>query len=270
VIVPGLGGFVGNYLPSTFREEHNLFIPPAKELIFNRNLSYNDGLLAYYISKKESIQFNDAVEQIKRFVKDLKSKLSLNGKLEMGDIGLFKKDDGGNFIFIPNQESSFLPDALGLTSFRFFPLEQKYVSKVEFLDDKLPSINKYSIRNWAAIGLIALFSLFSTDLKMPGISQAGIISSLFEITEEAKVSENVVVTSQKYHLIAGSFKYHEPANKLVNEYKSEGFTDATIIDSGNGRIRVSLFSFSDKNEAITALEKFRKQSRFSTVWVLSE
>jgi len=293
VIVPGLGGFVGNYRSSYFREEHNLFIPPAKEIIFNKNLSYNDGLLANYISKKESVNYKEAVGQIQLFVKNFKSKLSQYGTVEIGDIGLFKKDSEGNLFFIPNEESSFLPDALGLTTFRFFPLEQKVIPKIEFLDDKIPAIKKYSVRNWAAVGLIALFSLFSTDLKMPtSISQAGIASNLFEVTsenmlvndkngkidnvdevcnnEEVTVLDSIVIKSKKYHLIAASFKYHSTAEKLVNEYKSEGYSDAIIIDGGNGRFRVSLLSFSDKNKAIATLEEFRKQTRFSTVWVLSE
>ena len=288
VIVPGLGGFVGNYKPPGLREEHNLFIPPAKSILFNRSLSYNDGLLADFISKKESVQYREAVEQIHFFVKDLLSKLSSSGIVELGNIGLLKKDINGNFLFIPNEESSFLPDAFGLTSFRFFPIEQKDTFKIEFQDDTVLKIKNHSVRNWAAAAFVACFSLFSTDLKMPFASQAGIVSDLFTMQnkvvqvneensveanvtveiQEIKESENVKVTSKKYHLIAGSYLQNYPAAKLVNEYKSEGFSEATIIDDGNGRIRVSLLSFSDKNEALSTLEEFRKQSRFSTVWLL--
>ena len=45
VIVPGLGGFVTQYVPAYYVEEENLFIPPHRTIAFNAGLSLNDGLL---------------------------------------------------------------------------------------------------------------------------------------------------------------------------------------------------------------------------------
>ncbi|NLA48282.1 MAG: hypothetical protein GX876_02335, partial [Bacteroidales bacterium] len=46
VIVPGFGGFVGNYAPARIDRATSTFYPPSKQISFNRNLRNNDGLLA--------------------------------------------------------------------------------------------------------------------------------------------------------------------------------------------------------------------------------
>ena len=46
VIIPGLGGFIGNYSPARIDPVHHAFQPPFKKLLFNINLKQNDGLLA--------------------------------------------------------------------------------------------------------------------------------------------------------------------------------------------------------------------------------
>ena len=45
VIVPGFGGFIGNYTPASIDKSSGTFYPPVKQISFNRNLNHNDGLL---------------------------------------------------------------------------------------------------------------------------------------------------------------------------------------------------------------------------------
>ncbi len=45
VIVPGFGGFVSRSHSAGFNKGNNLLFPPAKHILFNRNLIHNDGLL---------------------------------------------------------------------------------------------------------------------------------------------------------------------------------------------------------------------------------
>jgi hypothetical protein len=299
VIVPKFGGFVGNYCPAFLSDEQNLFCPPNKEIGFNKILSYNDGLLANFISRRESIKYEQAVEQINQFVKDLQSKLLQGNTIEFGDIGFFKRDVGGNLFFTPKEESTFLPDALGLTSFRFFPLEQKRITKIEFQDDVLPTIKKPSIRNWAAAAVFAAFFIFSTDLKMPEISYSGIFYDFFNypdktallsennnITEvdiedklennlseksENSISENfeININSEKYHIIGASYTRYNQAETAIKRFNEE-FPNATILDNGKGNIRISLISFLEKEEAISVMEEMRKKNQFSTVWLLKK
>ncbi len=50
VIVPGFGGFIGNYTPARIDKSTSTFYPPVKQISFNRNLNHNDGLLVGRIS----------------------------------------------------------------------------------------------------------------------------------------------------------------------------------------------------------------------------
>ena len=45
VIVPGLGGFVTQYVPARYVPEEELFFPPFRSVGFNPRLTLNDGLL---------------------------------------------------------------------------------------------------------------------------------------------------------------------------------------------------------------------------------
>ena len=289
VIVPGFGGFVANYRNIVIIEDKNIFIPPDKEVGFNRILSYNDGLLANFIAKKESISYLEALKKIDLFVNDLKTKLLQGNEINLANIGTLKKDDIGNFIFSPNEETSFLPESLGLTTFRFVELSKKNQAKNNFQDEQIKTIKKHSLRNWvAAAAVILCFFVFSIDLKMPNISQAGFVTEFFGLADETvQISENdefseatdnqileideidnKTIITKKYHIIVGSFNYNSQAVKAVNQFKSEGFSDVTVIDGGNNRFRISLFSFSEKNEASIELEKLRKQPQFETAWLL--
>ena len=51
VIVPNFGGFITNNTSAQIHRSTHTFYPPSKQVGFNVNLSYNDGLLANYIAK---------------------------------------------------------------------------------------------------------------------------------------------------------------------------------------------------------------------------
>ena len=56
VIVPAFGGFVSEYQAARITEG-GIFYPPQKEIGFNPNLVYNDGLLAHSIMEREQVSF---------------------------------------------------------------------------------------------------------------------------------------------------------------------------------------------------------------------
>ena len=59
VIFPNLGGFVAQYSPANLNSTNNSFDPPQKQILFNKNLTNNDGLLVNAISQKHSISFQE-------------------------------------------------------------------------------------------------------------------------------------------------------------------------------------------------------------------
>ncbi len=297
VIVPGLGGFVANYKPAVILEDRNMFLPPAKEIGFNRSLSHNDGLLIDFIARREGITYAEASVLVTRFVDDAHKRIGTGQIVDLGDIGLLRRDAIGNLQFTPKDTASFLPDALGLTSFRFEPLESKKVVRID-VDQPVPRLlRSRSPRYWAAAAaLIAGLFLFNTELKMPEVNQAGISTLIatspyvvnatidasdIEVNTQnisAEVAENSIEMEYEakatdlpgYHIIVASFKQSVPANNALDGFLRKGFSDAKLLDDGQGRIRVAVSSYFNKDEALNALNDFRQQPGFEGAWVFAQ
>ena len=298
VIVPGLGGFVANYKPASFVPERNLFIPPSKEIGFNRSLLHSDGLLIDFISRREGIAYPDASIKVSRFSQEVHQRISVGELIDMGDVGLLRRDAIGNLQFTPKDSSSFLPEAFGLDSFRFEPLEQKRMLRIDVEAHVPRLLRSRSPRYWAAAAsVIAGLFLFNAEMKMPSMTEAGIgVYSSTPVTVDDDASNEVllkniyadvteieattvssmeesyrpsIVDLPKYHLIAASFKQSVPANKALDVFLTQGYTDAKLVENGEGRIRVAIASFVTKEEALSALDNYRMNPRFKGVWILS-
>ena len=193
VIVPGLGGFVANHKPASVLEEQNMFLPPVKEIGFNRSLSHHDGLLGNYIARCEGVTYQAAMLIVNAFVEDVRHEIASGRSYNLDTIGFLRGDAIGNLQFSPATGCSFLPDALGLTSFRFEPLDFKHTVKIE-PEIHVPRLFKSrSPQYWGAVAaLMAGLFFFSTfELKMPATSQAafpGILSHPVPIIEFAEMS----------------------------------------------------------------------------------
>ena len=299
VIVPGLGGFVANHKSAALSFEQHLFLPPVKEIGFNRSLWHHDGLLINHVAKEASLTYAEASVIVADFVKSVRERVKNMEVVDLGDVGSLRGDAIGNIIFMPNESSSFLPSAFGLSSFRFEPLDYRHVAKIES-QLKVPGImmnrSPWYYRGVAA--MLAGFLMLSTfELKMPELDQASIVSILnstavqappaeVEAIEEAisgqiaePVPDPVVVavesaatdlTVKPHHIIAASFREAAHAADAAKRFEREGFSGARVIADDSGRYRIAIQSYQNRDEALAAMTLLRKQSRFSTVWVHSQ
>ena len=64
VIIPGFGGFIGNYSQAHIDNNTGTFYPPVRQISYNRNLSHNDGLLVGMISGSSNISYGDAINLV--------------------------------------------------------------------------------------------------------------------------------------------------------------------------------------------------------------
>ena len=60
VIVPHFGGFVARNNASSFSKGNNLLYPASKHVLFNKNLTHNDGLLFSALMQEKGIDFQAA------------------------------------------------------------------------------------------------------------------------------------------------------------------------------------------------------------------
>jgi len=71
---------------------------------------------------------------------------------------------------------------------------------------------------------------------------------------------------ENYYIISGSYASMENAEKHYNQLLSKGFRPEII--HGDGRYRVALVKFSDRNVALKELERIRLQNPSSSYWLL--
>ena len=88
-----------------------------------------------------------------------------------------------------------------------------------------------------------------------------------ETENEDYKDEDFISQSNKYYLIAGSFKRLENAERLKSDLLNDGY-NPQILKTENGYFRVTLSSFDNRNIAIRELERIRKGLKRS-VWILS-
>lgn len=117
VIVPGLGGFVTQYVPSRHIAGENLFLPPYRSVGFNQQLTLNDGLLVQSYMQAYDTSYPETIKLIEEAVSKLKSTIQAEGEYELHGIGRLSLGIGGNYEFTPNEAGVLSPELYGLDSF---------------------------------------------------------------------------------------------------------------------------------------------------------
>ena len=300
VIVPGFGGFIGNYTPARIDKSTGTFYPPVKQISFNRNLNHNDGLLVGRISISSKINYGDSRNLVEEFVIGLRKKLEKGEKVVFDNIGSFVNNHEGNVQFEPDRKVNYHLDSYGLEPFQCLPLEGYDVRRRIIRHVEKDPIKQASIRKvlWRAAVIIPLLSLLvvvplKTDLfkaKVEATTMNPLVTAEFEnnkkavdeanysespkIEEKVKPISNEITTTEvvapvfsetnDYFVITGSFKLKENADSQVNMLKEEGFTPE-IVTADNGFYRVCAMMCNDMKTAVIKKDSITK--KFPGTWV---
>jgi nucleoid DNA-binding protein len=293
VIVPGFGGFIGNYNAARIDKGTSTFFPPVKQISFNRNLNHNDGLLIGRICESAKINYGDARNLIEEYVASVRKKLEKGEKVVFDNIGSFLNNQEGNVQFEPDTSVNYHLDSFGLESFNFQPLEGYDIrTRITRHIDKDPA-KHYSTRRilWRAAVIIPLLAvIIAVPFKMNFFKSKVETSSLnplasaeFEnnksavdekipaakelpetVTQNPEVVIPAVNNAGSYYIITGSFRLRENAETQVEKLKKEGFSPE-IINAPNGFFRVSAMRCSEMNNAIGKKDSIGK--KFPGSWM---
>lgn len=301
VIVPGFGGFIGNYSPARIDKSTGTFYPPVKQISFNRNLNHNDGLLIGKISFTLKINYGDARNLVEEFVAEIRKKLNKGEKVVFDNIGSFVNNHEGNVQFEPDRNVNYHLDSYGLESFQWLPLEGYDVRKRIIRHSEKDPVKQAALRKalWRAAVIIPLLSLlvvvpFKTNLfkaKVESTTMNPLVTAEFESNKKAvdegsyievpknkenantiadnvsskEVSATVVPQGKNgYFVITGSFKSQENAVSQVNMLKEEGFSPE-IVTSDNGFYRVCAMVCNDLKTADIKKDSIAK--KFPGTWI---
>lgn len=122
IVVPGFGAFVCTYAPARIHPAQHTFTPPGKQIVFNKHLQQNDGLLAQTIAGEMNCSFEEAMSGIAAFVNLVNDQLKTGKKSELHNIGTLSLDPENNISFESYPEINYLIDSFGLASFQSMPV----------------------------------------------------------------------------------------------------------------------------------------------------
>lgn len=110
---------------------------------------------------------------------------------------------------------------------------------------------------------------YSKDTTLQETSQVDIKQAVATTTDKKKAlyyEEPQQQESKTYYIIAGSFEKLENAQVLSHSLTSRGY-NPEIIQS-DGRFRVAMTKYTDRNRALRELERLRREKPTEQVWLL--
>jgi cell division septation protein DedD len=322
VIIPGFGGFIGNYSPALIDPVYHTFHPPFKSLLFNIHLKQNDGLLASSVSQAEQIPYEHAMDLIGMMLVDWNRELENDQELIIDKVGRIVKDTNGILQFEQDPAVNYLPEAFGLTTLVSPAIRRPGVQ--DKLEKKLDRYRKVStVRSgklqqtlkWAAImalpiGLAIYLSITNVDqiknfhqnytgFLFPNSytvvkSSVSSLKALHPSKESAQPAKPTVNTEQlsspvttpqvavpevnntaetamnkPYAIIVGAFRFRENADNMVAKLREEGYKAVIYDMTKTGLFRVTVATYTTKDEAIEQLAIVRSKN-YSSAWLLSK
>lgn len=296
VIIPGFGGFVGNKKSAYIHPVSGIIYPPSKALLFNKNLSENDGLLATHIAKEEGIDLSEVTILIEEFVQKIKNELAERSAFKLQKIGTFSSGKEGNISFMQDNSYNYNLASFGMQANHKSKKVERTIS-----DDKKAVVKTIKQRDFtktftraAAIllplvglsligitqeekiniiyGQIANLNPFANTAKTevvtesPAITTEAPVVEIIEPVEPEEIVSPIIPQQYTYYIIAGAFAEQKNANKLLQKLKRWNY-NASIVEGGN-LMRVSYNSFSNKEDALLTLAEIRKEN--NSAWLLTK
>lgn len=113
VILPGLGSFVAEMVPSTFSDKGYTINPPYRRLFFRSKPDQGSGLAEFYASSNK-VEKEVAEKIITDYVSELKSVLLTRKVVVFPGLGRLRATKENNVFFIADEDLDIYPDGFGL------------------------------------------------------------------------------------------------------------------------------------------------------------
>ena len=287
VTVPGFGSFIVNKFSSVYDEKKGKFYPPSRRVSFNPKIKNNDGLLANFISEKETISYEVAVKNIHNEVISWKKKLNTEPIL-LDNIGELSYNSDENIIFSPDLDSNHFLGSYGLPSI-YYKKQQDLVSTynkstLKKYNDLKGNSSISRVRDFVkyAAALVIIFSTtvflsnqyeeynFQNQLILEQENRQKTIqrveSAVFDFGSIPAIELEVKVQVNKFHIIAGAFGVKSNADKLYKSLLSKGYNPTKLPLNDKGLIPISFDNFSNRKDAVIALRQLQ-MSENKDAWI---
>lgn len=163
VIIPHFGGFVARTHSAGFSKGNDIILPPSKQILFNRNLIHNDGLLVNAISEKHNLSYQDSLKLLEDYKDYIVSLLSVKKRFELTNLGLLYIDTEQILRFEQKADVNFLIDSFGFEPIIAQPIsvenEPKIIVADTFVDRKIvvePEIKPKKTKSYLKMAAITI------------------------------------------------------------------------------------------------------------------
>lgn len=113
VVLPGLGSFVAEIVPSTFSDKGYTINPPYRRLYFRSKPDEGDGLVKFY-AETNNIDQTMAERIIRDFVAELKTLLHTRKTVVFPGLGRLRATKENNVFFVADEDLDIYPAGFGL------------------------------------------------------------------------------------------------------------------------------------------------------------
>ena len=274
VVIPNFGSFVCRNISAKFSENHSQLLPPNKEIVFNKNLKENDGVLIKNISAIKNISYSESEKKINSWVRKINKKVNKGKTISFQNIGSLRKVDK-NFIFDPNLNSIFLKSSYGLSAVDTLQVNKTKIIKPSFNNTML----KYAavLILFVSISAISINSYFDSVKSFNENSYSVANKEINKKIQRATFNISPAIPlvtlpiEKKYgnfHIIAGSFRFEENSLKMIDLLQKKGFIEARKVGVNQyGLIQIAYNSYDSVEQARAALELLR-YSEDENAWLL--
>jgi hypothetical protein len=166
VIIPGFGGFVGNYLEAQIHPILHTVSPPSKAISFNRSLKNNDGLLVNHIALQNKISYDQSLQIIATWVSSANHILKAEEMLPLKHIGKLYPDAEKNLQFVPDESINYLKSSFGLRVLIAEPVLRE--KEIEFTEKFIYETKNHESKRtyWRMAAAIFLVAALTTLLQL--------------------------------------------------------------------------------------------------------
>lgn len=114
VVLPGVGTFVTEVIPSSFSDKGYTINPPYRRLSFRGRISGNDTILAEFYSQENDVDFPTAERILKDFLSEMCAILKEKKIIVLPGLGRLRATRENNFFFVADEDLDIYPDGFGL------------------------------------------------------------------------------------------------------------------------------------------------------------
>jgi len=240
VVVPDFGGFVANLASAKIHAIQHQFIPPSKEISFNKNLKNNDGLLSNHIALRKEITYEEANELIQSFVSQSIQGLNNGDKIYIEKIGTLSLDPERNIQFTAEDRNDFLLDSFGLPAYKALPIQREGAEEriQKRINESLPLIKQEEKKKrryyWPAAATI-LFLMLSGVLLNQQYSWIGngkVYHSTFSPSENKEaLYQSKAVSFQSAKFETEEYSLLKIEEGLINYDTPDGAKTNLVVDN---------------------------------------